>query len=334
MLSVRSVAHSISRTQGSFSHFSTSLNLRDNRAFIFESTGTPSTVVRAVSYPSLSDPAPNTVNVKYLLSPINPSDINRIEGFHLYPRISSATTLGECSDVFVAGSEGLAEIMAVGSGVKGIKKGDRVVMLKEQLGTWRSQANVQVEDIIQIPEGASEVGAATITINPPTAYNMLSDFVDLKEGDWIIQNGANSAVGQAVIQIAATRGVKTINLVRSRSEGLNLGAIKKELYGLGATQVATYDDIAHRSFRETVREWTRGNVSTSSSLALSGSLTHGGWYAERTRVEREQLMHNLVGLMKDGKLKNPMHEILTIGEDEEDLGASRKLQAVLREMVK
>lgn len=45
---------------------------------------------------------------------------------------------------------------------------------------------------------------------------MLSQFVDLKAGDWLIQNGANSAVGQAVIQIAAARGVKTINLVRSR----------------------------------------------------------------------------------------------------------------------
>lgn len=45
---------------------------------------------------------------------------------------------------------------------------------------------------------------------------MLKDFVDLQPGEWVIQNGANSAVGQAVIQIAAARGLKTINLVRSR----------------------------------------------------------------------------------------------------------------------
>lgn len=33
-------------------------------------------------------------------------------------------------------------------------------------------------------------------VNYPTAWNMLKDFVDLKEEDWVIQNGANSAVSR------------------------------------------------------------------------------------------------------------------------------------------
>jgi trans-2-enoyl-CoA reductase len=57
---------------------------------------------------------------------------------------------------------------------------------------------------------------------------MLSDFVPLNPEDpnaltkhgnkkqWVIQNGANSAVGVAVIQLAKAWGVGTINLVRSR----------------------------------------------------------------------------------------------------------------------
>jgi hypothetical protein len=45
---------------------------------------------------------------------------------------------------------------------------------------------------------------------------MLKDFIHLQPGDWVIQNGANSAVGQAVIQIAAAQGLKTINLIRDR----------------------------------------------------------------------------------------------------------------------
>lgn len=36
-------------------------------------------------------------------------------------------------------------------------------------------------------------------------------------GDTVIQNAANSGVGQAVIQIAAAKGVHTINVVRDRS---------------------------------------------------------------------------------------------------------------------
>lgn len=36
------------------------------------------------------------------------------------------------------------------------------------------------------------------------------------EGDVIIQNGANSMVGLSVIQIAAARGIKTLNIIRRR----------------------------------------------------------------------------------------------------------------------
>lgn len=37
--------------------------------------------------------------------------------------------------------------------------------------------------------------AATIGVNPCTAYRLLRDFVTLREGDSVIQNGANSQVG-------------------------------------------------------------------------------------------------------------------------------------------
>lgn len=66
---------------------------------------------------------------------------------------------------------------------------------------------------------------------------MLSDFVPLNPSNpldqnqndkkkekqqWVIQNGGNSAVGIAVIQIAKSWGVKTINLVRDRLVSLIL----------------------------------------------------------------------------------------------------------------
>ena len=38
--------------------------------------------------------------------------------------------------------------------------------------------------------------AATLFINPCTAYLMLRNFVHLGEGDCVIQNGANGATGQ------------------------------------------------------------------------------------------------------------------------------------------
>jgi len=56
-----------------------------------------------------------------------------------------------------------------------------------------------------------------MTINPPTAILLLEQFVDLKEGDWVIQNAANSGVGGYLMQIAAQRGIRTVNVVRRDS---------------------------------------------------------------------------------------------------------------------
>jgi trans-2-enoyl-CoA reductase len=47
-----------------------------------------------------------------------------------------------------------------------------------------------------------------------TAWRLLHDYVDLKSGDWLMQNAANSAAGRAVIQIARDLGYKTVNVVR------------------------------------------------------------------------------------------------------------------------
>jgi NADPH:quinone reductase-like Zn-dependent oxidoreductase len=53
-----------------------------------------------------------------------------------------------------------------------------------------------------------------LAINPPTAALLLSEYVNLKPGEWVVQNSANSAVGRWVIAFAKTRGLKTINIVR------------------------------------------------------------------------------------------------------------------------
>ena len=42
------------------------------------------------------------------------------------------------------------------------------------------------------------------------------NFVCVTSGDCVIQNGANSGVGQSVIQLAAAWGIKTINIIRDR----------------------------------------------------------------------------------------------------------------------
>jgi NADPH:quinone reductase-like Zn-dependent oxidoreductase len=62
-------------------------------------------------------------------------------------------------------------------------------------------------------------------INPPTAALLLSEYVDLKPGEWVVQNAANSGVGRWVIAFAKTRGLKTVNIVRRRELVAELEAI-------------------------------------------------------------------------------------------------------------
>lgn len=144
-------------------NFSSSSAVNANRAIIYTSNGSPSSVLSSRTFPSLPSPPPNTLNIKYLLVPINPADINVIEG--VYPAKPSPTKLNNEGAVFVAGNEGLAAVTGVGSGVEEFKGGEWVVVGKQQSGTWRSGANVEVGDVIKVPKGASEVGAATIVVN-------------------------------------------------------------------------------------------------------------------------------------------------------------------------
>lgn len=68
---------------------------------------------------------------------------------------------------------------------------------------------------------------------------MINDFEDI-QGSTLIQNGANSGVGQAVIQIAKYLNIKTINVIRDRPD---LEALKSYLSSLGATYVVTENEL-------------------------------------------------------------------------------------------
>ncbi len=95
-------------------------------------------------------------------------------------------------------------------------------------------------------------------MNPCTAYRMLKDFETLREGDWFIQNGANSGVGRAAIQLGKAWRLKSINVIRDRPDEEATESMRKELLDLGATKVVTESELMDRGFREKVKEWTRG----------------------------------------------------------------------------
>jgi mitochondrial enoyl-[acyl-carrier protein] reductase / trans-2-enoyl-CoA reductase len=88
------------------------------------------------------------------------------------------------------------------------------------IGTWRTYAEVDRRDLwpFRFTDDAIDVkSAAMVAVNPFTALRMLSDRSEsIKKGHWIMQNGANSAVGQLVIQLARIFKLKTLNIIRDR----------------------------------------------------------------------------------------------------------------------
>jgi len=172
------------------------------RAIVFHQHGAPAEVARCEEIET-AELAPDEVRVRLLAAPINPADLNVIEGkYPIRPALPG-----------VPGVEGVGVIEAVGAGVTVRRAGERV-LLPHGYGTWRESGVVKADSVWAVPDGIATEQAAMLRINPATAWRMLRDFVALKPGDWVLQNAANSAVGRAVLQIARVSGWRTVNVVR------------------------------------------------------------------------------------------------------------------------
>ena len=206
-------------------------------------------------------------------------------------------------------------------------------------GTWRQQAKVQSNQVIKIANDIPAAYAATLTVNPSTAYRLLRDFESLKPGDVIIQNGANSMVGLAVVQMAREMGIRTINIVRSDRPAVT-EAIRL-LTNLGGDINITDDYVNSSGFNVIMKDLppcklalncVGGEVATNMArvLAPNGTLvTYGGmskqpikipyelhaykqlklkgfwvakWYEHHSDAEKLQMLEEIVDLIRHKKL--------------------------------
>lgn len=227
------------------------------KCLVFPNHGEPKDVLRLHSH-SISAPHSNLLTLRFLASPINPADINQIQGtYPTKPHFSTSLTSSE--PLAVGGNEGVAELIAKGGAVKGVEKGDWVIMKRQAFGTWRTHAQTTMDELVVIKnrEGLKPEQVATVSVNPMTAYRMLKDFVTLQPGEWFIQNGANSAVGRAAIQLAKLWGYKSLNVIRARKEGTE--EMKQDLLSLGADVVVTDEELSSRDFRSRLKGLTNEN---------------------------------------------------------------------------
>ncbi|KAJ0021720.1 hypothetical protein Pint_32261 [Pistacia integerrima] len=200
-----------------------------SKAVVYEREGPPDAVTKVIDLPPV-EVKQNDVCVKMLAAPINPSDINRIQG--VYPVRPQVPAIG--------GYEGVGEVYSVGSEVAGLLPGDWVIPSPPSSGTWQTYVVKDQSVWHKINKDSPMEYAATITVNPLTALRMLEDFTTLNSGDSIVQNGATSIVGQCIIQIAKFRGIHSINIIRDRPGS---DEAKEKLKNIGADEVFTESQL-------------------------------------------------------------------------------------------
>ena len=192
------------------------------KAVSFARFGLGSEVAELSELPEPAAPGSGEALVEIEAAPINPSDL-----LHFAGRYGAAPPALPA----FAGGGVVGRVLACGAGVKTPVVGDRVLLVATQRNSWRQRLLWPVDKLVVLPQ-ADAVDLALLSANPPTALLMLKNFVDLKSGDWVMQNAANSSVGVSLIQIARNMGLKTVNVVRRESLIGHLGG-----FGADATLV-------------------------------------------------------------------------------------------------
>jgi NADPH:quinone reductase-like Zn-dependent oxidoreductase len=304
----------------------------------FAAYGVPEQVAACEEFECEAGPGCGEVLVKMLASPINPADINFIEGVYGIKPPLPAT----------AGLEGCGEVLAVGAGVGEIEPGALVMRLRGY-GSWASLQLVPAADLLVLPAGVDPLQAAMLKVNPMTAWLMITGGGKPAPGSWLAQNAANSGVGQCVIQLAKILGLQTLNLVR-RPEAmpplLDLGADSVLLDEPGWVENAParpplalnavggdsatrlMDALAEKGRLVTYGAMSKQGVKVPNKFLLfKGIELHGFWLTRWLREapadEITSAYRQLAGWMAEGKLKVAIEATYPLDRAKEAIARAR-----------
>src|SRR3984893_17745190 len=148
---------------------------------------------------------------------------------------------------FIAGNEGAGVVTAVGPGVKGIKKGDRVAYVFT-LGAYAAERVLPAERAVKIPPKIDDKTAAAMMLKGMTAQYLLRRTYKVKKGDTILVHAAAGGVGQILCQWGKALGATVIGCVGTPEKA----ALAKKS---GAKHTILYRD---EDFAKRVSEITKG----------------------------------------------------------------------------
>ena len=174
----------------------------------------------------------------------------------------------------VPGSDGAGEVVEVGEDVTRFEPGDRVALTagvycgdcefcrhgEESMcvrfhiigehvpGVHSELAAVDEQNLVPVPEGVDWEIAAAAPLVFQTAWRMLIDRAELREGETVLVLGASGGVGHAAVQIAEHAGADVIATASTEEK-------REYAREIGADETIDYTDV---DFSKAVRELTDG----------------------------------------------------------------------------
>ncbi len=274
--------------------------------------GDPAEVLRVETVPS-ADLQPGQVRIRMRLAPVNPADLNVIEG--TYGRLPTLPA--------TVGNEGVGEVVEG----HGLPKG-ALVRPRDGAGTWAEEVVTDAARCTRLPDELPDDQAAQLGVNPATAWAVLHEFGPLTAGDWVLCNAPASGVGRALAALCAARGLRLACLVRREGEA-PAGALAvpagreaaQALRSLGAklalnqvggdSAVALAKALAPQGALVTIGALARQPLSLPNGAVIFNELRCCGFWVSRwyERVDSgvvEAMMAELGGLVRSGNLHLPV----------------------------
>jgi NADPH2:quinone reductase len=161
-------------------------------------------VLEAIDLP-IPQPGPGQIRIRHHAIGLNFIDTYQRSG--LYPMRLPA----------VLGQEAAGVVDAIGEGVSGWDKGDRIAY-SGQTGAYAAFHVVQAERVLRLPDGVSFEIAAASLLKGMTAEFLLHRCYPLKAGETILVHAASGGVGTILVQWAKAIGAVVIGTVGSAAK--------------------------------------------------------------------------------------------------------------------
>ena len=167
---------------------------------------------------------------------------------------------------FVPGIECSGVIESVGSGVRRVKRGDKVMVFSRQ-GSYAEYVCTPERFVTKMPRGLSFDVAAALSVTYYSAYHGLVTLANIRKGEKVLIHAGAGGVGTAAIQIAKYLGAEVFATVGS-DEKVQIAT------GQGADHVVNYRT---EDFGEFVKMKTGGEGIDVVLDSVGGEVFKRGW---------------------------------------------------------